>query len=69
VIATVGGKECESIFDADGVMSRARCGCSHFYQFKLKKGPCRHLLALRLSATVGDAIMSSAGFGGRLFRT
>lgn len=69
VMATVGGKECESIFDADGVMSRARCGCSHFYQFKLKKGPCRHLLALRLSATVGDAIMSSAGFGGRLFRT
>lgn len=68
IMAKVGGTECESILDGDGVMSRARCNCSHFYQFKLKKGPCRHLLALRLAATVGDAIMSSAGFGGKLFR-
>lgn len=67
VMAKVGTYDCESIFDGDGVMSRASCGCSYFYKYKLKAGPCRHLLALRLQATVGDAIMSSAGFGGKLF--
>ncbi|HJL17166.1 MAG TPA: SWIM zinc finger family protein [Sandaracinaceae bacterium LLY-WYZ-13_1] len=67
VMAKVGSYECESLFDADGVQARARCGCSHFHRFKLKKGPCRHLIALRLQATVGDRILGSAGFGGGVF--
>ncbi|MGA9521770.1 MAG: hypothetical protein WBV82_09910 [Myxococcaceae bacterium] len=45
-----GATECEAILDADGGLTKARCGCTHFFKFRLKKGPCRHLLALRLSA-------------------
>lgn len=47
-IAQVKGTHCEALFDTDGQVSRARCSCSHFYRFKLRAGPCRHLLALRL---------------------
>lgn len=42
--------ECEALVDADGVFAKARCSCSHFFRFKLRAGPCRHLLALRLHA-------------------
>ncbi len=49
--AKVGGTECEAIFDLDGALSNARCACTHFFKFKLRSGPCRHLLALRLTAT------------------
>lgn len=42
--------ECEALIDADGVFSSARCSCSYFFRFKLRAGPCRHLLALRLHA-------------------
>lgn len=37
----------ELLLDGDGRIVRARCTCSHHYQFGLKKGPCRHLQALR----------------------
>jgi hypothetical protein len=52
-VATPGGgvTECEALVDADGVFASARCSCSYFYRFKLRAGPCRHLLALRLHAT------------------
>ncbi|MFT3840000.1 MAG: hypothetical protein QM723_23635 [Myxococcaceae bacterium] len=49
--ANVGGTECEAIFDLDGAISNARCACNHFFKFRLRQGPCRHLLALRLHAT------------------
>lgn len=42
------GTRCEAVFDADGGYSKAACGCDHFRQFRLKKGPCRHLIALKL---------------------
>jgi hypothetical protein len=41
---------CEAIQDLDGALSRARCSCSFFHRFRLRQGPCRHLLALRLLA-------------------
>jgi hypothetical protein len=47
-VATVQGTHCEALYDLDGQMSRARCSCSYFYRFKLRAGPCRHLLALRI---------------------
>ena len=43
----VGGKPVEAILDGDGIFRRAKCNCSHFYKGGLRKGPCRHLLALR----------------------
>lgn len=36
--------------DADGVVKRGQCDCSHFFTSKLRKGPCRHILALRMFA-------------------
>jgi hypothetical protein len=41
---------CEAVIDADGQISKARCSCSFFYKSRLRAGPCRHLLALKLHA-------------------
>jgi hypothetical protein len=51
LVARVGDTACEAVLDADGVLSRAKCTCSYFHRFRLRAGPCRHLLALRLHAT------------------
>lgn len=48
--ASAGGIACEALLDGDGVLTKARCGCSHFHRFGIRQGPCRHLLALRLFA-------------------
>lgn len=50
VVAKVGGTTVEALLDNDGIFKRAKCSCSHFYKGGLKKGPCRHLLALRSAA-------------------
>ncbi len=55
--AKVDGMECEALFDLDGGFSAAKCGCRHFRSFRLRAGPCRHLLALRL--VVNRTIISS----------
>lgn len=36
------------ILDPDGRMVRAECQCNFFQQNNLRKGPCQHLLAVRL---------------------
>lgn len=41
----------ELLLDGDGRMIRGRCGCSHHHRFGLRAGPCRHLQALRMTAT------------------
>jgi hypothetical protein len=38
------------LLDADGRMIRGKCTCSHHFTSGLRKGPCRHLQALRVSA-------------------
>jgi hypothetical protein len=38
------------LIDADGRMLRGRCTCSHHFTGGLRKGPCRHLQALRSAA-------------------
>ena len=47
---TAGKQEVQALLDADGIFKRAKCKCSHFYTGGLKKGPCRHLMALRTAA-------------------
>jgi hypothetical protein len=42
--------QCEAVLDADGALTKARCGCSHFFTRGLRAGPCRHLFALRVAA-------------------
>lgn len=49
-IAHVQKTACEAMVDGDGVISKAKCSCSHFHRMRLRGGPCRHLLALRLHA-------------------
>lgn len=46
----VDGTHCETLLDGDGGFKKARCSCSYFYKNKLRTGPCRHLLALKLIA-------------------
>jgi hypothetical protein len=48
VQAKVKDTSCEAIFDDAGI-GRAKCTCSFFYKNRMRKGPCRHLLALRLT--------------------
>jgi hypothetical protein len=47
VVAQVSGIRVEALFDVDGIFKRAKCSCSHFFKGGLRKGPCRHLLAVR----------------------
>jgi hypothetical protein len=63
--AKIAGETCEAIVDGDGLMTRARCSCHHFFKNGLRAGPCRHLLALRLTAHGGDELrLQSASLGG-----
>jgi hypothetical protein len=41
------GKPVELFLNADGLIKRGKCVCSHHYKFGIRAGPCRHLLALR----------------------
>lgn len=50
VVAKADGTSVEAIFDSDGGYSKAKCSCSHFHKYRLRAGPCRHLIALRLAA-------------------
>jgi hypothetical protein len=45
-----GGRPVSLLLDADGRMIRGRCTCSHHFTGGLRKGPCRHLQALRSAA-------------------
>lgn len=64
---TASGQACQLEIDADGVTVAGRCECSHHFRFKLRKGACRHLIALRFQGLVGTSFLSSAGFGGGKF--
>lgn len=41
----------EILLDGDGRILKAKCSCSHHFKNGLRKGPCRHLQALRNKAT------------------
>jgi len=47
---TVEGKPVELFLNADGLIKRGKCVCSHHFKFGIRAGPCRHLLALRTLA-------------------
>jgi hypothetical protein len=50
VVGRVDGKNIEIVCDADGRITRGQCHCSHYFRFKLRAGPCRHMQALRRAA-------------------
>ncbi|NMO13794.1 SWIM zinc finger family protein [Pyxidicoccus fallax] len=70
IVAKVAEMECEALFDLDGGLSRAKCGCAHFRRVGLRAGPCRHLLALRLNVLRGASgfDMGLPGPAGRVFQ-
>ena len=52
-IPNAGGKKAlltQLELNADERMIDARCDCNRFRQFALRKGPCEHMIALRLAA-------------------
>jgi hypothetical protein len=42
------------LLDADGRMLRGKCTCSHHFTGGLRRGPCRHLQALRDAASARE---------------
>jgi hypothetical protein len=50
LVAKAAGVACEGVVDADGAFRAAKCSCSHFFKNRLRAGPCRHLLAVRMRA-------------------
>lgn len=54
--ASVDRQAVELTMDADGKMVKAKCGCSFFFTGGLRKGPCRHLQALRTRVTNPDGM-------------
>jgi hypothetical protein len=51
---TVANQPVELLINGDGLMMRGKCQCSHHYSGGLRRGPCRHLQALRNSVLAGS---------------
>jgi hypothetical protein len=47
----VENRDVEVVLNADGKVTRGQCSCSHYFRFKLRAGPCRHMQALRRQAS------------------
>ncbi|VTS05103.1 hypothetical protein [Tuwongella immobilis] len=48
----------EILIDKDQKITRGKCTCSFFYQFGIRRGPCRHMQALRTVALKGGGTPS-----------
>ncbi len=53
------------LIDADGRLLRGKCNCSHHFSGGLRRGPCRHLQALRAAP---DGALPKAGLSDWLTR-
>ncbi|MDP3277055.1 MAG: SWIM zinc finger family protein [Deltaproteobacteria bacterium] len=63
ISGVVSGTAAEVVLDSDGVVRNGTCSCSFYHRAKLRKGPCQHLLALRMqsqSATAGTTSVRRA---------
>jgi len=52
----VENRDVEVVLNADGKITRGQCSCSHYFRFKLRAGPCRHMQALRRKASGEQAV-------------
>jgi hypothetical protein len=67
IIGNVDSKPVEILVDPEDRIKRGKCLCGHFKQFGLRNGPCRHMIALRWSASVaGLKAYEQSGFYNRL---
>lgn len=57
--ARIENKRVEVMLNADGIITRGTCSCSHHHQNGIRMGPCRHLLAAREAATSAGPETSS----------
>ncbi|MGH7170918.1 MAG: hypothetical protein ACRELG_11620, partial [Gemmataceae bacterium] len=53
-------KPVEVLLDGDGRIVRGKCKCSHHFKNGLRKGPCRHLQAVRNAALRGPTTKGSS---------
>jgi hypothetical protein len=53
--------EVSLLLDGDGRMLRGRCSCSYHFTGGLRRGPCRHLQALRDAANAATAQRQTLG--------
>ena len=44
------------VLDADQRLVDGHCQCRHFYQNRMRRGPCEHMLAVRLSQAANRAV-------------
>jgi hypothetical protein len=51
LVGVIDGKPVEAVLDSDHRISKGQCNCSHYFRFKLRAGPCRHMQALRRVAS------------------
>ncbi len=51
--------EVSLLLDGDGRMIRGRCSCSYHFTGGLRRGPCRHLQALRDAANAATSDRST----------
>jgi hypothetical protein len=56
LVGRVENRDVEVVTNADGKVTRGQCNCSHYFRFKLRAGPCRHMQALRRQASGGQAV-------------
>ncbi len=54
LVANVPDRPTEAVVDSDGRILRGSCTCSHHFKSGLRRGPCRHLQALRNVALRGE---------------
>ncbi len=64
----VENRSVELMLDMDGRILRGKCTCSHHHQFGLRRGPCRHLQAMRTAAEGGRKKLSLAQWFGQLWQ-
>lgn len=50
IVGRAEDRDVEVLCDADGKITRGQCSCSHYFRFKLRAGPCRHMQAVRRAA-------------------
>lgn len=60
IVGTVNGTKCEAVLDADGIIRKGTCSCSYFFTSRMRKGPCQHLLGLRMQAQTTPAPSAAA---------
>ncbi len=56
-----GNNPCELVLDGDARIKRGKCDCGHHRRSGIRKGPCRHLIALRMVGTATTGQLPKSG--------